>query len=34
MSIDSNFTVNKAFFSILTGSFTTKYKIYIIFIYI
>ena len=33
MSIDSKFTINKPFFSILTGSFTT-YKAYIYNIYI
>ena len=33
MSIDSKFTLNKAFFSILIGSFTT-YNAYIYNIYI
>ena len=35
MSIDSNFTLNKAFFSILISSFTTKIEdIYSIYIYL
>ena len=35
MSIDSKFTINKAFFSILIGSFTTyKADIYSIYIYL